>query len=940
MTKLIERTSRAASGSRPVWLAAAMAAVLTGSVATAIVAFPTPAFARDYLAEARQALAKGDLKAAQIQLRNAVRDDPQNAAAHFELARVSLQLNDPTAAEREARAALERGYDPSAATQMLAQIYLGQGRGRDLLRDIKVTGTNPELDAQILVSRGIAHLSQNEPVEAEKDFTDAQHLAPKAVEPLLAQSRLAMVQRDLPKARAKVDEALALDPHSADALLRKAEIQRNDNDPAAALGTLEKLLSENPSLISARLERAGLLIATGKDDLAKKDVDNVLTALPNSLQGTFLRALLLARAKDFAGADALLDKIGSSAVNLPRAFYLQALVKQSLGQLEQAEDAAVKWVSRAPTEISGLKLLAGIQLAKREPDRAVETLSKLVQGPNADEQSYDLIARAYAATGRQKEAVEYFEKAAALAPNDASLRQRLAASHMGAGDADSAINDLQKSFDLAPKEASSGAALFFADLATGDLVRSTKTLEKIRQAQGDTPVVRNMEGLLQLANLDQTAAQKTFEKLSNDQPDFVPAKINLARIAMMQGRTADADAILNGILKTSPVSEPALTMAIASLTQQKRFVDAIGVMTRAHEAAPKDSKLTAALADYYSRANDPAKALEFIAGLGKDADTNPDLIAAKARASIALKKPDDAQTSLRALVAADPKNIDARRALASLMVDSGNIESARGMLEAGMKIAPHNYQLMSDYVAIDLKSGGGDKAVATAVRLATNASDFPEARLLKGDIYVTEKKYSDAVAAYSDVLKTNPSTVVLMRIVGAQMAGGQKADALRTMSDWLAKNPDDVIVAQSLAGVELTDRQYADAAKRYEHILSKSPRDPIALNNLAWLYQQTGDKRAKDLAERAYLLRASPQSADTLGWILTTEGNPAKGLLLLRQADGEGFNPSIRYHLAVALRDTGDKAGAVKLLTSLTGDDVQFDEKDKATKLLQDLSKS
>ena len=69
------------------------------------------------LADARKALQKGDLRAAQIYLRNAVRSDPQNAEAHFWLARVSLELGDAVASEREVRAARDRGFE--VAREML-----------------------------------------------------------------------------------------------------------------------------------------------------------------------------------------------------------------------------------------------------------------------------------------------------------------------------------------------------------------------------------------------------------------------------------------------------------------------------------------------------------------------------------------------------------------------------------------------------------------------------------------------------------------------------------------------------------------------------------------------------------------------------------------------------------------------------------------------------
>ena len=67
-------------------------------------AFPIAAHA-DYLSTAKASLKKGDLKSAQIDLRNAVRSDPQNAEAHYWLGRVAFELGDPVASEREALAA-------------------------------------------------------------------------------------------------------------------------------------------------------------------------------------------------------------------------------------------------------------------------------------------------------------------------------------------------------------------------------------------------------------------------------------------------------------------------------------------------------------------------------------------------------------------------------------------------------------------------------------------------------------------------------------------------------------------------------------------------------------------------------------------------------------------------------------------------------------------
>jgi len=122
--------------------------------------------------------------------------------------------------------------------------------------------------------------------------------------------------------------------------------------------------------------------------------------------------------------------------------------------------------------------------------------------------------------------------------------------------------------------------------------------------------------------------------------------------------------------------------------------------------------------------------------------------------------------------------------------------------------------------------------------------------------------------------------------------------------------------------------------------LEKKPHDPIALNNLAWVYQQQGNKRAQDLAQQAYILSPGGQTADTLGWILVSGGDFARGIPLLRQAAAQaGSDPRILYHYAVALKDVGQRDEAVKLLNVVVANTAEFDEKAEAQKLLDDLKK-
>jgi cellulose synthase operon protein C len=900
--------------------------------------FPATAHADD-LADARKALQKGDLRTAQINLRNAVRSDPQNAEAHFWLAKVSLELGDAVAAEREARAARDRGFDPHQAVPLLAQSLLTQQKAKDLLAELKPDGKDPVLDASILVARGYAQIALGNTEEAQTSFQLAEKTAPNAVEPLLASARLLASRGDIENALAKVDRALNAQPKSAEALLAKSELLRTKGDATGALAVLNQMLTDQPGNIRALLDRAGLLIATNSADKAKADLDAVLKSTPGNVQAIYLQAVIQVQAKDFKAADATLQKINAMIGRIPRGYFLQAVVKEQLGQDAQAEEAIRHYIARTPNDLAGYKVLARLQFSKRRPDLAVETLAKVVESGQGDAEAYDLLGRAYAATGRSDDSVKAFQKAESLAPNDVGVQTRLASARMGAGQAESAMGDLQRTLELAPTAPQVGEALFFAALATGDLSKAADAVDKVRNAQGDTPVVQNLDGLLKLAQLDVDGAANEFRDILKKNPDFIPAQVNLSRVAAMQGKPAEAEQLLSALLDKNPNSEPALTMLATQYALTNRMPQAIALVEKAHNAQPANTRLTASLGELYIRAGKPAEALAMV---NKDpsAKSSIDLLSLQAAAQLALDQKDDARTTYTAILSLDSSALGTRRALENLLLQAGDYEHARNLIKEGMAASPRNYQLYQDYVMVDLKASGVDAAIATAKQLQQQDRDFQPSRALVGDVYMAANRPAEAVRAYQDALTEAPSEMLALRLNAALLSSGQTDAAIKVLADWVAQHPNDLVMAEQLANIYIGRRRFDEAATTLQHVLEKKPHEAAALNNLAWVYQQQGDKRAQELAQQAYILSPGGQTADTLGWILVSGGNLTQGMPLLRQAaDQAGSDPRILYHLAVALKDTGKRSEAIKMLNAVVANKAEFGEKADAQKLLDELNK-
>jgi putative PEP-CTERM system TPR-repeat lipoprotein len=903
-------------------------------------AWPLAAHA-DYMSDARALLKKGDIKGAQIELRNAVRADPQNGEAHYWLGRVTFELGDPVATQREATAARERGFDPHQSIPLLAQALLAQSKFDEVLDTLKPEGQDPALDASILVSRGYAEIGLKRPEDAQKSFARAEQVAPNAVEPLLADARLAVARADLAGAQTKIDRAIEAQPKSPEALLAKAQLLRLKNDLPGAIAVLDELIIDQPTRVEARLDRASLEIATGKTEAAQADLDIVLKGSPGSVQGIYLRAVMEAQARNFKAADADLEHISNYLGRIQRAYYLQAVVKEQLGQLEQAEAAATKHLARTPNDLAAYKILARIQFAKHRPEAVIETLGRVVDSGKADAETYDLLGRAYAATGRATDAITTFQKAENLAPNDVGVQTRLASVRMGMGDVDAAMNDLEHTLKLAPKIPAIGEALFFAALATGDTAKAGDALEKIRAAQGQTEIVESLQGLYKLAQIDFVGARTIFSDLVAAHPDFLPAKVNLARVDALLGDAPAAEAILKDILVKQPVSQPALTMLSSDYVRSGRLQDATDLLERAHRADPAQTRVTVSLGDLYIRANQPQKALDLTLVEKGENSNAVNILTLRAAAYLALGQRKDARATYADILKQDPTSELARRQLVSLLVEAGDYESARNVITSSLAASPRNYSLYQDYVSIDLKGVGLDAALASAERLMAQDQDFPELRALKGDVYQMANRSVDAAAAYTEASKTNPSSLLTNRRASALVRSGRKDQASLLVADWLTKHPDDMTATELAADFDIASGQLDIAAAYLEQILRAKPHDPVALNNLAWIMQQKGNQaRAEALSRQAYILSPGAQTADTLGWILTTSGDTGNGVILLRQANNAtDADPHINYHYAVALIDTGDRVQAKKLLESVVATPGEFKEKAEAQKALDELAK-
>ncbi len=896
---------------------------------------------RDSYAVAQQLMDKGDLKGAQLELRNAVRTNPQNTAAHYRLGQVQLRMGDPVAAEKELKTARDMGFDARTLSPLLAQAYMAQGHYRELLRDFPSQGLPPDQASPLLVLRSLAQLSINEPDAALASATEAERLTPQSVDPEITLARVGVARQDLTFAEQKVDRALQINPRAVDALLLRGQLQNLKGDRVRALEAFDSALALAPNNLSARLERANVLLIAGQDVRAREDIDLALKLEPRSAMGIYLQGALLTKDKDYAGADAALTKIATLLGRFPRAYYFLAIAKYNLGQAEQASDAATKFLARNPTDPDAIKLFARIELAARRTPAAINVLSKAVGGGNSDGEMLDLLGRAYALAGKPEQAVQSMERAAALSPDNADILSRLASMRLGIGDASRATTDLEHALRLSPEIAGAGETLVVAAISAGEMDKAALALDKLRKAQGESEVVGNLAALVKMGQLDLEGARLSLLQTIAKYPDAIQPRINLAKVLVLLDKPVEAQAALAEVLARQPTNAAALSTQVGLLLSDRQTAKAIALLEAAHAAASKDAELTIGLINLYARSGDAKKALALLDQSLKETPENTRLLVAKARLQTALGQGDAARATYSQLLELNPEDIDSRRALADMLVTANDAAAAKSVINDGMKRLPGNGALLQSYVAIVLKSAGLDTALASAEQLARDPTNQPAASSLKGDVYMAAGKFNEAANVYLAELRAAPSTPLLLRTVGAMSASGHGDNASQLLRDWLEHQPTDAQAAEALSSLDIVARRFFDAEAHLQVVLTARPGDAPALNNLAWVYQQRNDSRAQPTAQKAYLIAPTPQAADTLGWILTTQGKAASGLTLLRQAAGQMIGePTVNYHLAVALSQTGHKEDAIGILRGILQGLLDFDDRPAAQRLYDELSKA
>jgi predicted Zn-dependent protease len=172
-------------------------------------------------------------------------------------------------------------------------------------------------------------------------------------------------------------------------------------------------------------------------------------------------------------------------------------------------------------------------------------------------------------------------------------------------------------------------------------------------------------------------------------------------------------------------------------------------------------------------------------------------------------------------------------------------------------------------------------------------------------------------------------------------SNGDAAKGAVLLKGWVAGHGTDGNARRMLADLGMQAKDWAGAQGDFEKLVAESPNDVALLNDLAWVYLQEGNVKARAVADRAHG-RAPLSSAveDTLGWVMVAQGDAKGGLPHLKAAAyGLLKDPAVQFRLAVALSPTSAMGPAREMLARLATDGSDADTKAQASQYLQSLGR-
>ena len=322
----------------------------------------------------------------------------------------------------------------------------------------------------------------------------------------------------------------------------------------------------------------------------------------------------------------------------------------------------------------------------------------------------------------------------------------------------------------------------------GDLATAERELRRVGDIE-DSPAVRDLLGLVLARQGRLVEAEREFRRAVELDSGFAPARQNLARLTLQQGREVEALEHLRVAARSGPLErELAFQLAALeishgdvsvgeklyeslamqydsvramlalgrSLARRGEGQKAIAVLYRASEVAPNSEEVLSAYARLCVEHGAPVPAMKTLEALNRLRATVAEYSYLLGIARLQLAESDGAVAALRRSLALDPEQVLPLFALGLSFRDQKRFAEAKEALTESLQLMPSHADSM--VVLAEVEEGLGELELAEQhlERAFELSGEKPEALYVLGKIRHAQGRYEEARDALERSIETNP----------------------------------------------------------------------------------------------------------------------------------------------------------------------------------------
>lgn len=531
---------------------------------------------------------------AQAQLQKVVELQPRELAHRFRLARFHLlgKDKDAAAAERVLRDAVKAVPESVEAKVALVDLIAAHTGVEEAQTELKAFAAQEDDGAKLQLALARFHEAHRQPDQAQAVYRAVIEREGVRPDGLVARNRLAallFLKNQTDAGTQLIEEVLKENPRDNDALVLRGNLALSRGDAAAAIADLRAVLRDQPNAVTVmralarahlqnneialaeetlraaaqsnpgeravRLELAQLLTQAGRPEQARPILEQLSVEAPADMPTLEALFRVQAALRDVASAGTTAQTIKRVRPDLPLGFYLEGVLLESQQKWDAALAAYEHAIEMQPNAAEPLTALTRVELARKQPARALARLDKIALEQPDNVVARNLKGELLTARGEIDAAVASFDDAIAKAPGWWLPYRGLALAHAAAKRNDAAMRALERGLQQ------TGAAALGTDLAAlyeragrpDDAIRVYD--EMVKREPGSVAASNNLAMLLVTYRTDRASldrAQQLTGQLSNvDEPAVLNTR---GWVKFKRGEFQESVQLLQQAVEKAPAS--------------------------------------------------------------------------------------------------------------------------------------------------------------------------------------------------------------------------------------------------------------------------------------------------------------------------------------------------------------------------------------------------